>query len=269
MQSIRLSGGEVFYRQQGQGPPLLLLHGWGGSSSYWHGTLNYLADQRTVYAPDLPGYGVSPPWSGKPSIERAAACVSEFADALGLDHVDLNGHSFSSSVAVWLAASAPQRVRRLVLTCASTYRNTFERRMVRLAHSVLGLWIGLRRYWMTRVPFIYRSVAKRFFYRVPDDDGLLRANFEEFLRMDGRTALSHAADVANIDYHAALRRVAAPTLVIGARQDQVMPQAGTPYVAKLIPDSQLVWIEQCGHLPMIEQPEEYHRLLRDFLLTEP
>jgi pimeloyl-ACP methyl ester carboxylesterase len=44
-----------------------------------------------------------------------------------------------------------------------------------------------------------------------------------------------------------------------------MPPAGTPVAAKLIPTSRLVWIERCGHLPMIERPDEYHRILAEFL----
>jgi pimeloyl-ACP methyl ester carboxylesterase len=60
-----------------------------------------------------------------------------------------------------------------------------------------------------------------------------------------------------------------PTLLIGARQDNVMRTAGTPYIAQLIPDCRLVWMERCGHLPMIERPDLYNRLLREFLLAEP
>lgn len=266
MQTITLSGGSVAYRQQGHGPALLLLHGWAGSSIYWRRTLEHLADSRTVYALDLPGYGSSPPWSGSPGVQSAAALVAEFADALGLSSFDLNGHSLSSSVAACLAVKVPHRIRRLVLTCASTYRNERERRLASLLHHLLGLWVTLRRPWMARTRFFYRAIGGRFFYRAPADDGLLRAFFEDFLRMDRRTGLAHAFDALHFDYHAVLRQIAVPTLVIGARQDTVMPPVGTPYLARLIPNCQLNWIDQCGHLPMLEQPGIYHRLLREFLL---
>jgi pimeloyl-ACP methyl ester carboxylesterase len=59
-----------------------------------------------------------------------------------------------------------------------------------------------------------------------------------------------------------------PVLVVGARQDQIMPTVGTPYLASLIPDQRLHWIERCGHLPMLERPAIYHRLLRQFLRDE-
>jgi pimeloyl-ACP methyl ester carboxylesterase len=267
MQNIRLSGGTVAYRSQGQGPPLILLHGWGGSSRYWLNTLENLSDTRSIYAIDLPGYGDSPPWAEIPGVQSIAALVIEFADRLGLESFDLNGHSLSATVAVYTAMQTPARVRHLVLTCASTYRNEFERRIVRQVHRVMGLWIRLRRPWMEQKRLIYRGVNKHFFYRLPADDNLLRDSFKEFLRMDLQTALVHADDAVNGDYHTVLRQVSVPTLVIGARQDAVMPGSGTSYMAKLIPNSHLKWIEQCGHLPMIEQPETYHRLLREFLLS--
>lgn len=267
MQSVKLSGGFIAYRQQGHGPPLLLLHGWGGSSRYWKSTLQCLADRRTVYALDLPGYGDSPPWTNghATSIQSVATLVIEFADALGLDHFDLNGHSLSSSVSVYVAVNAPARVRRLVLTCASTYRNELERLASRYLHRLLGLWIMLRRPWMGHSPWIYRPVVQRFFYRSPPDH-IMQASFDDFLRMDRRTAIAHANDAIHGDYHAVLRQVAAPTLLIGARHDNVMPTSGTPCIARLIPNCQLSWIERCGHLPMIERPAVYHQLLREFLL---
>ncbi len=268
MQRIALSGGSVAYRQKGYGPPLLLLHGWGGSSRYWRSSLEALGDTRTVYALDLPGYGDSPPWDGPANIERAAALVVEFANALGLDRFDLTGHSLSTSVAVHVALSIPERVRSLVLTCTSTYRNEFERRAAEQIHRILGLWLRVRRPWMESVPMIYRAAARRFFYRVPSDH-VLRESFSDFLRMDRDTGLAHAADVTNGDYHAVLRQVSVPTLLIGARQDNVMRTAGTPYIAQLIPNCRLIWMERCGHLPMIERPDLYNRLLREFLLAEP
>jgi pimeloyl-ACP methyl ester carboxylesterase len=268
MQRIPLSGGSVAYLKQGQGPPLVLLHGWAGSSRYWHETLHYLSDSRTVYALDLPGYGESPPWMQPMGIQETAALVIEFADALGLECFDLNGHSFSTSVAVFVAITVPTRIRRLVLTCASTYRNEFERYIVTQIHRLLGLWIRLRRPWMGERRMIYRAATQRFFYREPADH-VLRESFHDFLRMDLRTALLHAADVTSIDYHGALRRVPVPTLVISARQDMIMRTSGAPFLAQLIPNCNLQWIERCGHLPMIERPEVYHPLLRDFLLGEP
>jgi len=262
--------GPVFYREANSGPrpPLLLLHGWGGSSRYWRTTLATLGAERRILAPDLPGFGESPPLRGPATAERLAELVIAFADAMGLAQFDLNGHSFCASVAVYVAERYPQRVRRLVLTCMSTFRSEFERRMVDQVHHVMALWMALRRPWMGERRFIYRTAASRFFYRAPQDDAILRESFADFLKMDRRTALETAASAGEPHINQALQAVRCPTLVIGARQDKIMPPPGTPEVARLVPDSRLLWIEHCGHLPMVERPAEYHAALRAFLDDE-
>lgn len=268
MNVIEISGHPIYYRTGGQGPPLLLLHGWGGSSRYWDGTLERLGDLRTIYAPDLPGYGESPPLKGVATPARMADVMLEFANALDLEYFDLNGHSFSSGVSVRIAAAHPARVRSLTLTCPSTYRNEMERRFVGYIHHVTALWMAMRRPWMYGKRVLYRTVARPFFYRVPTNDQLLSESFGDFLKMDQPTALESAVNAVSPDYNDMLRQVVAPTLVIGARHDTLMPAYGPPLVARLIPNGRVVWVERSGHLPMVERPEVYHRLLREFLTDE-
>ncbi|MEI7771811.1 MAG: alpha/beta hydrolase [Chloroflexales bacterium] len=260
-----IGGRPIYYRRRGAGPPLLLLHGWGGSSRYWRGTLEALGGAHNIIAPDLPGFGDSPPLNGHANVHRVADTVIAFADQLGLAQFDLNGHSFSASVAAFVAARHPQRVRRLVLTCFSTFRSERERRIVDQIHRVMALWMALRRPWMAERRMFYRAVSSRFFYRLPKDDAVLIESFADFLKMDRRTALESAGSSGDPEINVALAQVRTPTLIVGARHDNIMPTAGTPKVAELIPDSRLVWIERCGHLPMIERPDVYHSLLAQFL----
>lgn len=289
-QSIALSHGPVSYSKTGQGKPLILLHGWGGSSRYWHNTLSLLADARTVYSLDLPGYGQSPPFDEEITSERFVNVVLEFADALEIDRFDLNAHSFGCSIAALLTSNYPERVRRLVLTCFSTFSSDFERRMVEQTLTQMGLslamwhpwmslwhpWMSLWHSWMTMlqpqvyrsVPSVYQSIAWRFFYRVPNNDTLLRDYFEDFLQMDQRTSLASILSALSPTVNVALQRIAVPTLLVAARQDMIMPPSGTPVVARLIPKCRLQWIEHCGHIPMIEKSDEYHGYVRSFLLDE-
>ncbi|WP_129633358.1 alpha/beta fold hydrolase [Candidatus Oscillochloris fontis] len=260
-----VAGSPIAYRRHGRGRPLLLIHGWGGSSRYWRGTLETLADQHDVIAIDLPGYGDSPALPGHTSGRQLAELVLAFADQLGLDQFDLNGHSFSGGVAAYLAARAPQRVRRLVLSNFSTFRNERERQIVDQVHKVMTLWMMLRRPWMAERRFFYRTVSSRFFYRTPNDDALLRESFADFLKMDTQTAVESAASSSDPAINSALREIQCPTLIIGARHDNIMPTPGTFKAAEMIPTCRLVWIERCGHLPMIERPDVYHSLLAEFL----
>lgn len=267
MQWVRLSNGyTVYYRQAGSGPPLILVHGWGASSRYWQDTITFLSAIRTVYAPDLPGYGQSPPMvveSATP--ERLARLVVEFANVLRLETFDLVGHSLGASVSSYLAAGWPARVKHLVLTNAGTYRSNSERRVIKIAHRIVSTWLRFRHPWMLRVPRVYRRIARRFFYALPDDDTLINECLNDFYNMDRRTAKESAVGMVGHTLTSVLRQIRAQTLVIGSTNDRLVPRYGPPSMVKLIENSRLAWIERCGHLPMIEQPDIYHELLRDFL----
>jgi pimeloyl-ACP methyl ester carboxylesterase len=221
-----------------------------------------------VYAPDLPGYGESPPLSGVTDPEHMAALMLEFADALGLERFDLNGHSFSAGVTVYMSFQYPERVRRLVMTCPSTYRSERERRMVGYIHRLTGVWMAMRRPWMIDVRTIYRLVSRPFFYRVPIDNVMLQESFGDFLRMDQETALQSAINAVSPHYNEVLQQVTTPAMVVGARQDRIMPGYGPPLVASILQHGHVQWVERCGHLPMVERPEIYNRLLREFLLHD-
>jgi pimeloyl-ACP methyl ester carboxylesterase len=270
MQWVRLwSGYTVYYRQVGSGPPVLLVHGWGGSSRYWRDTITHLSAIRTVYALDLPGYGQSPPMTIEAATpERLARLVVEFANAKQLETFDLVGHSLGANVASYIAAGWPERVNKLVLACVGTYRNNSERRVIKIVHRLLSVWLRLRQPWMMRVPFLNQRIARNFFYRLPEDDRLLRECVYDFLRMNRKAAKESAVGMVGHTVRTVLQKITAPTLVIGASNDRLQPKYGPPAVSRLIPESQLQWIGECGHLPMVEQPDEFQRLLREFLLEE-
>jgi pimeloyl-ACP methyl ester carboxylesterase len=197
----------VQLRRVGVGFPLIFLHGWGGSSHYWLGTLAALQDRHDGIAPDLPGFGDTPPLAEPATAERLAQWVLDFADSLGIARFDLNGHSFCAGVAAYIAAAHPERVRRLVLTSFSTYRDERERKLVEQVHKVLALWMALRRPWMAERPFFYRTVARRFFYQAPADDELLKMSFREFLKMDRDVAIASAASAGSPQINVALAQV--------------------------------------------------------------
>lgn len=113
---IPCGDGTMVWRRWGEGPPLILLHGGGGAWNHWVRNINALSAVRSVWVPDLPGFGESavPPEGGDadtlPGYVESGARAA-FGDA----PCDLVGFSFGGMVAGFLAARMPQRVRRLVL----------------------------------------------------------------------------------------------------------------------------------------------------------
>jgi pimeloyl-ACP methyl ester carboxylesterase len=282
-EQVTVAGTGVTYRKVGKGRPLLLIHGWGGSSRHWLSTMANLADIRTIYAIDLPGFGKSQPLPEIASAERLAGVVIEFANALGLECFDLNGHSFGAGVAAYLAARWPTRIHNLMLTSFSIPRTSIERAIFAQMHQYIGLsltlwqpwlmawqpWINAWQPWLAlqwSTPPLPRLIASRFFYRTPTEDELLREGVADLVQMDWRTALESAASLGDPAIIGALSQIHAPTLIVAGRYDLIMPSSGTEVAAQITPNCRLAWIDCCGHVPMVEQPEAYHQALRDFLL---
>lgn len=282
VQHVHVNGNSLAYRQGGNGPPLLLLHGWGASSRYWLGTLARLGATHRCYAPDLPGFGDSPPLSSAAGISQLASLIGAFADGLGLEQFDLNGHSFGASVAICMAAQQPARVRRLVVTSFGVRPNAFERAwlgmaqsqaslalaasqpLVALARPVLGPLGALAAQTLGTSPFA-AALAAWYVARLPNDPALLQAGSDDMARMDIGAHLACVASIGDPALPAALRAVQAPTLFIGGDRDRVASPAELRAASALVPGSTGVVLAKCGHLPMIEQEAAYHAAIGAFL----
>lgn len=250
-------------------PAVLLIHGWGGSGRYWRGTIERLGDRFSFIVPDLPGVGRSMPVRRPHDMFDHVAAIEALLAHLQIERAHIVGHSMGGGIAMLLADRRPALVDRLALTAISLFRNEAERNIFSVAAEVTGLVMLFRAPWMADLPFLVQQMASRYFYRTPDDAALLRAGFLDYLRMDHGTAVASARSAASQAIPDAARRIQAPTLLIAARQDRVMPTENVDYTATVIPGCQVRWIERSGHLPMVEQAEEYAAVLRAFLEGDP
>ncbi|MGB9753071.1 MAG: alpha/beta hydrolase [Roseiflexus castenholzii] len=282
-QVVELSHGPLAYRAAGHGPPLILLHGWAASSRYWLITLAALSADFRVYALDLPGFGDSPALPEPGTVARQAQTVLEFADALGLATFDINGHSYGGAVAVALAAAQPQRVRRLVITALGVIGDEFERLIFATARTPLDLtlrlgypwlnliapWVELWRPFATAllcIPPLPQMMAARFIENGLREKWMLQEGIVDLTKMDLRAHLMAMASVGDPQVFDAFRAAPQPTLLIGGVGDKIMPPEALRAAAQTMRQARLAFIEQCGHIPMIEQPEAYHAALGSFLV---
>ncbi len=285
LKGILLGKQPLYYRTSGTGFPLILLHGWGGSSRYWHSTMAAMSDSHTSYALDLPGYGQSPSMVRASSAARMAELVIAFADALGLAQFDLNGHSFGGAVACYIAARHPERVRRLILTCYGLMATEVEQLLVESIYintyplvEAIYPWLGLLQPWedasklllatTSLNPVLLYAAVRPFFFDVPTNMAMVRIGYNEFLFMDQRTSLASTLSLGDPQLAVATHAIRQPTLLIGAQQDAIVLPGRLIRTAQVLPHSKLVWIELCGHAPMIERPDVYEQLVREFLQCE-
>lgn len=280
--SVQLSSGALHYLEAGEGPALVLLHGWGASSRYWLPTLAELARERRVVAVDLPGFGASPGLAEPATIARQAAVVGELVDALGLDIVDLAGHSYGASVAAVLAGALGQRVRRLALVSFGLLADPGARQLMALmqqsamlalhlwqpvlniTHPVRTMLLPIARGLVT-LPPTPQLLGAWFLATPPTDERLLEEGVRDLIGMDLRSHLGCIASVGDPAVVAALDTVSAPMLVVGGREDRVAPPDSLRATAGIVRGAALRLIDSCGHVPMYERPAAFHAILREFL----
>lgn len=112
---IKLSQGLIFWREIGQGPVLVFLHGSWTESSQWLPTIDYLYSDYYCFAPDLLGFGESETPNVHYSIALQAECLNEYLEALKLSEVYLIGHSLGGWIAATYAQKYPEKIKGLVL----------------------------------------------------------------------------------------------------------------------------------------------------------
>jgi pimeloyl-ACP methyl ester carboxylesterase len=246
---LEIDGVRMRYRQQGEGPPVLLLHGWGGAIESWGPVYDDLQRAYTAYAVDLPGFGASSlpptPWGSADYSQWLLHVMAR----LQLDKPHIIGHSFGGQVAIRLASTHPKRIRKLVLVCSAGIRRrrTFAAQLKRSA-ARLGRWVAV---YGGPVGDRVRDVIYR---RVQSPDyanaGPLRPTLVKVVN----------EDVSNL-----LPRIQSPTLVVWGEHDGDVPLASARVMERLIPQVHLVVLENAGHFPYLDQFERFRLIVRRFL----
>lgn len=248
--------------------PILLIHGWGGTGSYWAWTAAQLASAARVIVPDLPGTGRSRGVNAPQNMYDQVHSLRALLDQVGVERVQLVGHSMGSAMGLLLTDLLPDRVGRVALTSLSFFISAAQQQVYRVVMGAVALSMSFRPAWLKHMPGMARMMAARYFYRIPDDPALLQQGWLDYLQLDYGTAVACANNASDPAIPAAGARLRVPVLLIACRNDQVMPPDNVDYTARVIPNCRVEWIENCGHLPMVEQRAEYLALLWSFLALD-
>lgn len=234
--TLQLDRVRLAYGEAGVGPPIMLLHGLGGSARWWFRLYPELtAANFRVLTPDLPGFGRSP----GPALEvhHAARTVVRFATHLGLGQFFLAGHSMGGAIAAHVAAEFPGRVRRLALIDTAGIPGTGPLRVLaRLAQP----W----------------SWCPWGFMRPLLSDVLFRAG--------PATVLAGIRQLRNHDIRPMLDRIEIPALVVWGERDGLTPPEHGARVVERLSRGRLEVVAGARHLPMISHPQATARLLISF-----
>jgi pimeloyl-ACP methyl ester carboxylesterase len=261
-QRVKVGGFDVSYLKGGRAgdtEPVLYLHGMGGAGR-WEACHMALGTVALTYVPQLPGWPEGQPPPGIESVQDYAALVVELLDAVGIDQGILMGHSIGGWIAQYVATAHPDRVSRLILvdpmgldvpSAPSPNLQTIDEES--FAKAVFG-----------RLGLI--ATAQAYGFGAEWENVRRGPEFERQWKGRGLIASLVQGPCADVELTRKVQTISADTLLVWGRLDGIVPLSHGEALRAALSHSRLKVLERCGHLPMAEKPETFHRLLYDFLV---
>ncbi len=236
------------YIDEGEGETLVLLHGLMGALSNWTEVVEEFKKDYRVIIPLLPLYDLPLLTTG---VKTLAKFIHKFVKYKNLKNITVLGNSLGGHVGLIYTLSHPEEVKALVLTGSSgLYENAFG-----------GSFPRRESY-----DFIKEKVEFTFY----DPDTATKELVDEvFQTVNDRVKviriLAMAKSAIRHNMSKDIHKIKVPVCLIWGKDDRITPPEVAVEFNQLLPDSELNWIDKCGHAPMMEQPEEFNVYLRKFL----
>ncbi len=233
--------------EAGSGFPVVVLHGWGGRIESMAPVIDCLARSFRVVALDLPGFGEAPPPPSAWGTPEYAEFVAGHVRSAGIERAHWVGHSFGAKASLYLAATAPALVEKLVLVGSPGLRTavSLRARLKRAASKGARAAAALGPPGRALKAAVYRRIASQDY----NNAGELRPVLVR---------------VVNEDLSELLPRVAAPTLLVWGGKDDAVPVAHARAMERAIPDAGLVLFEDAGHFAYLDEPDRFCRVVTHF-----
>src|SRR5579859_1879395 len=274
-------GGPVHYVDHGgEGSPLVLLHGLGGSRLNWMAVAPGLAREHRVYALEYIGHGLTPRAGRKANLAGHRRVIDLFLERVVGEPATLVGNSTGGHLAIVEAALAPEKVSALVLVDPAVpvpgvppaTSLAVAPLLVRgLGEAVMMADAGR----ITSEQAVYRTLklVSPDYSKIPAE--VIQAHLEAHKPRHGSAEANAAflqtgrslliANLRRASFYARVRRVQAPALVVQGSEDRLVPMAAIRRLLQVRPDWQLHVFEGLGHVPMMEDPAAFNEVLLGWL----
>ena len=251
-----IDGNAIQYVSEGEGPPVVFIHGLGGSANVWHGVIQAMKQHHHCLAMDLRGHGRSQ-GKGKFSIQQWAKDVQKLISHLELPAVTVVGHSLGSLVAQQLAATSPDQVESLVLVGGISYfqpatNEAYVSRADTVEKEGMEVLVDA---------WLEGAVSPQSHATIPGGVGLLR---ELFLRNDPAAYAKSCRALADAP---TIKRdeLGQPTLIVTGAHDRSTPLAMSEELQRSIPVSRVAVLPHVGHWSPVEDPGAVAATILEFL----
>jgi pimeloyl-ACP methyl ester carboxylesterase len=250
----------IAYREAGEGPAIVFLHGLGGNSASWEPQFGSLSHRYRVVAWDMPGFGNSDILATQPATTRDYCHLTRrFMDALGIECAHGVGTSYGTVILADVAQSNPDRIKSMIFACGVTgmgHLDAQERARLRATRRAEIESLGQRKFAETRnSTYVASGLSAELVERVVLLAG--SAKPEGYLQAYG------ALTESNI--FPSLEKINMPVLVISGANDPIAPARDCERVAKALPQAEYHCIPNSGHYVNLEQAEAFNRLIGNFL----
>lgn len=249
--NIEIDGLNINYIVEGEGEPIVVLHGWGANINTILSIVNILKDRYRVYALDLPGFGESQEPREVLGSPEYADIVKSFMDMHKIRKVSLIGHSFGGKLSIILGSKYPELVNKIVLIDSAGlipkrgpkyYIKVYSFKMLKAIYMNMFFWLD------------NQEKMEKFYKKFGSDD---YQNASGIMR-------KILVRVVNEDLKPLLKDIKAPTLLIWGDEDDATPLYMGKIMEKEIPDSGLVVLEGTGHYSYLDDYYRFVRVLNAF-----
>ena len=248
---IKIDDIEVNYKTAGEGPAILILHGWGSSSDSWVEVQKLLSEEsQKVVVLDLPGFGKTPAPASIWGIEEYSDFMYQYAKHLGVAKFTLIGHSFGGQIAIQFAVDHPEKLETLILIASAGVRRTpgIAKKLVMAVAKLMSFVLYIIPFKDLRMNVknaLYMLIRRRDYAKT---QGIMREVFKKVITQD------LTAKFANIRTR---------TLLIWGEKDELTPVQDAYLMNELIANSKLEIIPGAKHALNFEMPEK----LCDFIVS--
>lgn len=258
--SIEVGKYTIVYLEGGRGQSVLLLHGFGADKDNWNLFSQYLTKKYHVIAPDLPGFGESSKiWSDQYDISTQVERVHKFVKKMDLKRFHLVGNSMGGLIAGVYAAMYPEEILTLGLLDPAGVTESEPSQLS------LELQKGNN-------PLVVESVSDYdklldfTFFKPPSLPDLLKSHFAEMAVQSkdfNKKVFLEATPGDQLE--TTMRKIRAKTLILWGDSDRVLSVSSAQVLRNGIEKSKVIILKDCGHMPMIERPEETARHYLEFI----
>lgn len=254
-QFVELNGMKVHYRIEGEGMPVVLIHGTAASLHTWDDWTAELKKDFKVIRFDLPAFGLTGPHPQRDySIKAYTEFVAAFLDKMDVDSCYLAGNSLGGRIAWNFALEHPDLVKKMILVDASGYPMDKAPSLgFKLAQNP---WTGWLMRSITPRSLVEKSVLEVFEDDSKVTDALVDRYYDMLLRAGNRQAFIDRSNTDYIDRTAQIPTIQTPTLLQWGKQDDWVPLELGQHFDRDLPNSRLIIYDGAGHVPMEEIPQK-------------